>query len=414
MRALGGRVGYGAAFASREFRALFAGQTVSTTGTSVAGVALTVLVYRRTGSPFLSALTFSLGFLPYVVGAGISGVVDRVRPRPLVVACDTCACLVAAVMAWPGAPVALLLALLFCLGILASIATGSRAALVRSTVTADAYVPARSLLKLASQSAQLGGNAFGGALVVALSPSGAILVNAASFLFSAVVVRLGLRDHALAWEPSRAGLLRDSLHGARDILGRAELRRLLLLGWLVPMFSVAPEALAAPYVARHHGSATLVGIWLVALPLGVIIGDIFGVRFLTAQQQRRLVVPVAAAGFLPYLLFVLRPSIPVALVLLVVSGICGMYSLGLDGRVRDAAPERLFARAMTLNSAGLMTLQGIGFALAGAIAQATSASLAITIAGALGLIATALLSRTGQRPARAGDTASLPVQPEPD
>ena len=103
-----------------------------------------------------------------------------------------------------------------------------------------------------------------------------------------------------------------------------------------------------------------------------------------------------------------------ALVLLVVSGICGMYSLGLDGRVRDAAPERLFARAMTLNSAGLMTLQGIGFALAGAIAQATSASLAITIAGALGLIATALLSRTGQRPARAGDTASLPVQPEPD
>jgi len=106
------RVGYGNALASREFRALFAGQTVSTTGTSVAAVALTILVYRRTGSPFLSALTFSLGFLPYVIGVGISGLVDRVRPRRLVVTCDFAAGAIAVLMAWRGAPLALLLGLL--------------------------------------------------------------------------------------------------------------------------------------------------------------------------------------------------------------------------------------------------------------------------------------------------------------
>jgi len=50
------RVGYRRALASREFRALLGDQSVSIAGTSVAAVALTVLVYRRTGSLFLSAL----------------------------------------------------------------------------------------------------------------------------------------------------------------------------------------------------------------------------------------------------------------------------------------------------------------------------------------------------------------------
>jgi hypothetical protein len=86
----GTRVGYGAALASREFRAILAGQLVSVGGTSVAAVALTVLVYRRTESPLLASLTFALGFLPYLLGGGLlSSVVDRVRPRRLVAGCDT-------------------------------------------------------------------------------------------------------------------------------------------------------------------------------------------------------------------------------------------------------------------------------------------------------------------------------------
>src|SRR5579862_2141287 len=144
--------GYGDALRSREFRALFTGQAISITGTSVAAVALTILVYRKTGSPFLSSLTFALGFAPYLLSGGLlSGLVDRVRPRRLVNSCDAACAVVAAAMALPGLPVAALLALLFLLGTLASLAGGARGALVRATVTEDAYVPARSLMKIASQ-----------------------------------------------------------------------------------------------------------------------------------------------------------------------------------------------------------------------------------------------------------------------
>jgi predicted MFS family arabinose efflux permease len=213
-------------------------------------------------------------------------------------------------------------------------------------------------------------------------------------------VRFAVADYSNTGQLVQAGLLRDSLRGARTIFAHAELRRLLLVGWLAPMFSVAPEGVAAPYVAAHHGSSTLVGWWLVALPVGVIAGDIAGVRLLTQRQQRRLVAPAVAAGFLPYLAFAFDPPIPTALLLLVASGACGFYMLGLDARTRDAAPPELFARTMTLNQAGLMTMQGVGFTLAGAIAQAIGPAIAITVAGGLGLAATTTLLRSDLRPRR--------------
>jgi hypothetical protein len=393
------RMRYGEALASREFRALFASQLVSIGGTSIAAVALTVLVYRRTESPLLASLTFALGFLPYLLGGGLlSSVIDRVRPRRLVAVGELVSALLAATMAWRAIPVALLLVLLFAIGTLASVSSGARATLARATVSEDAYVPARSLLRIAAQVAQIGGNAGGGTLLVILSPSGALLVNAATFASSAATVRFGLANHANVGKRSGATLLRDSLEGARTIFAHAELRRLLLVGWLAPMFAVAPEALAAPYVAAQHGSTTLVGWWLVALPIGMVGGDIAGVRLLSSRQQQRLVAPAAAAGFLPYLAFAFEPSIPLALPLLVTSGACGLYMLGLDARIRDAAPHRLFARVMTLNSAGLMTLQGVGFVLAGAVAQGIGAAGAIATAGSLGLIATITLLRSDLRP----------------
>ncbi|MER7972880.1 MFS transporter, partial [Streptomyces sp. NPDC096080] len=60
--------GYGRVFAVPEFRAVFAAHALSLLGVVISEIALSVLVYDLTGSPLLSALTFALGFLPYLVG----------------------------------------------------------------------------------------------------------------------------------------------------------------------------------------------------------------------------------------------------------------------------------------------------------------------------------------------------------
>jgi hypothetical protein len=78
-----------------------------------------------------------------------------------------------------------------------------------------------------------------------------------------------------------------------------------------------------------------------------------------------------------------------------------MYSLGLDALVRQAAPEQLFARTMAVNSAFLLTLQGLGFALAGGAAQLVGPAWAIAGAGACGLVTVMFL-----RP-RAGSCCNL-------
>lgn len=398
------RVGYRRALASPELRALFAAQLISVGGTSVAAVALTVLVYDRTTSPLLAALTFSLGFLPYlVVGTLLSSVVDRVRPRRLVVCCDGTSALLAASMAWPSMPVPALLGLLLVIGGLSSLASGSRAALVRMAVPEEAYVPGRSLMRIAAQVAQLAGNAGGGALLLVVSPSGALLVNGASFAVSAATIRMAVADHDGLGRTGN-GPVPGSLRGARTVLASPELRRLLLLGWLVPMFGVAPEAVAAPYVAAQHASPGLVGWWLTALPVGLIAGDVFGVRFLSPRRQRRLVAPIAAASFAPYFAFAVEPAVQLAIPLLVLAGACGFYTLGLDARIRDAAPLALFARTMTVSNAGLMALQGAGFTLAGALAQALGPGTAIAVSGGCGIVTVLLLSGRGRRARHGGNS----------
>ena len=386
------RVRYRTALVIPEFRALFAAYSISTLGSVSLTVALTVLVYERTGSPVLSALAFALGFLPYIVsGLLLSALVDRLPPRRLLVASDVACTLLVLAMAWPRMPIAAVLGLLFLVGGITSISGGTRNAVVRAVVGDDAFIPARSLLRISAQSAQVIGNGVGGLLLIVLAPRSLILVDAVSFALSALITRARLQDRPAATVAGSSPLLLDSLRGVGAILRDPTVRRLLLFGWLLPPFSVVPEALAAPYVLGGGYSRAVVGWWLVALPVGVITGDVIGVWFLTPSRQRRLIAVIAAVGFVPYVAFAARPSVALAIPLLIVSGLGSGYFLGLDGLLRDAVPPPLFPRTMAINSAGLMTIQGLGFAAAGAVAELVSPAAAIAGAGVLGLSAIAVL-----------------------
>jgi predicted MFS family arabinose efflux permease len=347
----------------------------------------------------LSSLAFTLGFLPYIfAGTLLSGIVDRVPPRRLLTSCTLGSAGLTAAMAWPRMPIAVLLMLLVGTGILGGIASATQGALVRSVVPEASYVPARSLIRIASQVAQVGGNPLGGLLLVATSPGGAFLISSAALVIAASLVRFGLGPYPVTGAADGTALLRDSLRGVRLVFSHVPLRRLLLLGWLVPMFSVAPEALAAPYVAGQNGSPALVGWWLAALPAGLIVGDLLGVWCLSPQRQRRLIGLAAAASFVPYLAFFATPPIAVALPLLAGAGTGSMYALGLDSLVRRAAPEHLFARTMAVNTAGLLTMQALGFALAGAVAGIAGPARTIAGAGLCG-IAIVICLRPRQRAA---------------
>ena len=380
------RATYGDVFGIAEFRALFVAYVASILGDVVAAVALTVLVFERTHSPLLAALTFSLAFLPFLfVGTLLTSLVDRLPARRVLVACDLASAALVAAMATPGLPLAAVFVLLVLLSLIGPLFSIVRAGTLPDVLGAGPeFVLGRSLLRLVAQLAQVLGNAVGGLLLIAFAPRGVLLVDAGSFLVSAALLRFGTPDRPRRAEYSETSVVRDSLGGLRRVLSRRTLRRLLLFSWLVPACTAAPEALAAPYTHAIGRSASAVGFFLIGLPAGVALGNLVVARFLPASRQRRIVTPAAFLACAPLALFLFSPGLVPAIALLVVAGAGFGFSPGLDQLLLRAAGD-LQARALATSQAGLMFAQGVGFILWGAAAELVSVRLVLAAAAVCGV-----------------------------
>jgi MFS family permease len=393
------RARYTDVFRVREFRFVFAAHVMSILGEVVAAIALTVLVYDRTGSPLLSALTLGVGLLPYLVGGTLlSAVADRLPARRVLVTCDLLAAVCFALMVLPGMPVAVLLTLRCVAGVISPVFTGTRIATLADILgTGDRFVLGRSVIRLTAQAAQLVGFALGG-LLAAFSPRATLTVTALGMLGSALVLRFGTRARPAraaaggsGGPPGRASTVGASLAAAGTFLRDRRIRALMLLTWIPPTFVVAPEALAAAYADELGIGALGLGLLMTGMPIGAVTGEILAGSLLGPRGRERIVFPVAVLCTVPAIGFVTHPSFGWALPLLVLTGFGISYSLGLDQWFVAAVPEEMRGRAMTLQTAGLMTLQGVGMGAAGAVAEFVPVHLAVAAVGTTGTLCSLLV-----------------------
>lgn len=383
---------YRSALRVREFDGILIAFLASVLGDSAAYLAVTVLVYERTHSPLLSSLTFAVAFAPYLLGGLLlSGLVDRLRPKALLVGFDVAAGALVCIMIIPGVPIAVLFGVLVAIGTLSPVRSGTSSALVAEILPGEAFMAGRSALRVCAQSAQILGAGLGGGLVALFGARVALAGDAASFAISALVIAVTIHSR-----PARAvattSVVADSLRGVAAVWREPLLRRLLLLGWFVPFVSVAPEGLAAPAVAQLGAPPAMVGLWLAAIPVGIVTGDLLTIWLISPRWRVRLMLPLAGALVILLSSFAARPGLGLAVGLLVGIGLASAYGLGLDQRIRDSAEPDLLARAFTVNQAGVMVVQGVGFAAAGALGDLVSADSAIAIAGVLGFVIVIALS----------------------
>src|SRR5690242_6526164 len=95
--------GFRMAFGVREFRALWAAEALSQIGDQLARVALAILVYARTNSAALAALTIALSYTPSFLGSALlSALADRFPRREVMIACDLISATLVLIMAIPG------------------------------------------------------------------------------------------------------------------------------------------------------------------------------------------------------------------------------------------------------------------------------------------------------------------------
>jgi MFS family permease len=383
------RATYREVFAVRPFTVLFTSRTLAIAADTLRMVALSVLVFAATGSAWLSAVTFGIGFVPQVVGGLLLGsLADRLRPRPLIVAGYLAECATAVVLALLPLPTWLTLVLVAIVAAGTPVFNGASSRLVAEVLTGDGYVLGRSLTTMASGGAQLLGLAAGGVAVAALGPQRALLVTAACHLTSALIVRSGLP--AFPAVPGAGGVVRQSWEVNAGLLADAWIRRLLLVQWLPCAFVVAAEALLVAYSAGRGFPPAAIGLLLAASPAGMLVGQVVLGRFVAPATRTRLVAPLIILLGLPVVTFVADPPLLACGLLMFVSGGGFAYSLGLQRPFLDAVPETGRGQAFGLLTTGLMTLQGLGPVLFGAVAELGPIRWAIAAAGAA-TVATALL-----------------------
>jgi hypothetical protein len=136
---------------------------------------------------------------------------------------------------------------------------------------------------------------------------------------------------------------------------------------------------------------------LAANPLGVTLGGLVIARLVRPDRRERLVIPLVVLSLVPVLLagvtgLVLGPgSLSFGLVvgLLFVSGIGAAWLIPLNVSFVQAVPSAFRGRAFGVAVSGLYGVQGLGALGAGLAAEGLSASGAVALSGALGLVAVA-------------------------
>ncbi|TJZ46052.1 MFS transporter [Streptomyces piniterrae] len=379
--------GYRAVFAVREFRYVFAAHLLSSLGVVVCEIALSFLVFKITASPLLSALTFALGLLPYVVGGTLlSAVADRYPARRVLVVCDLLCALAAAGMVLPHTPVAVLLALRCAIAAIAPVFAGTRAATLGEILgEGDLFVLGRSVIRIVNQSAQLAGFAAGGLLLAVVTPGAVLALTAGTFLGSALLLRLGTVVRP-ARDAARGALLGASLAGTRRLLADRRIRALLLLTWLPPAFVVVPESLLIPYSDLLGTGTAGLGLLLCAMPVGAVVAETLVGSLLGPDARARLTYPMGVFAVVPSLGFAVRPSLGWAVLLLVLTGTGISYNFGVDRWFVAAVPEELLGQAMTVMQAGRMTIMGLAMGLAGAAAEFAPLRVVMPAGGVVGAV----------------------------
>jgi hypothetical protein len=421
------RLGFADALRTRVFAVLYVAEVQSTVGDQLARVALSVLVFRRTGSAAATALTYAATYLPAILGGVVlAGIGDRLPRRLVMIGCDAIRAVLFAVMALLHLPTIALVGLLVVAVFLGPAFAAAEVSYLAAALEPELFRVGTGLRMISGQASQVFGFAAGGALVALLGPRGALAVNAGTYVVSAFVIAVALRsgraagrhraaansavpDHAVdrAAAVDRAGDADPHGKAFAGLWRDERTRAFLALSALAGLF-VVPEGLAVPFGSAAGASTVETGLLMAAIPLGGALGAGFLVRLVPRASRLAVAGWMAVGCGLPLVVTGLVPRWPIALGCWLLSGALAAYQVEVTTALVQHIPDALRARLIGIASSVLLGAQGLGLVVFAGIATVTTPGRAIGIAGLAGS-AIALLIVVG--PLRAGvrnGAASLP------
>jgi len=389
--------------------ALLGAQVLATGGNVVTLVALPLYVLAETGSPSMAGVLAVVTTVPVVLGGAFGGVlVDRVGYRRSSIVSDVVGGLTIGLVpllhATVGLPLWGLLVLVFATGLLDTPGQGARTALVPEAA-ALAGVPLERAMGwwgAGSRSATLLGGPLAGLLVATLGALPALVVNAATFGLSALVVVVGVPRslRAAAGAPTSGG----EAETAADESYWSALRAGLAVVWRVPLLravvlmvmvtnalDVARSNVLLPvYAESVLGGAQALGLLVGAMGLGAFVGALL----FSAVGHRLPRRATFAWGFLlaggpSMLVFALQPSLVWCLVVTALAGLAAGALNPIIGTVLlEEVPPAMRARVSGAVNAGAWAVMPVGALAAGLLVEQVGLVACFAIFGAVYVLVT--------------------------
>jgi hypothetical protein len=312
-------------FRDRSLRALLVAEIVSTTGTQMTWVALPWFVLTTTGSAarmgiVLAVEAASVGLLGLFGGA----IADRLGPRRTMLISDAArAPLMGAVpvlhllglLSFP-----LLLVLVFAYGAFVAPYFGSQRALLADLVGDEALLgEATALLQAATRLTLVLGPTIAGVLIGAVGATTLLFVDAATYLFSFVVVAIFVRGGAAA--ATEHDEHRSLLAGARFVAHDR-----LLRPWTVAIvgidvsWNVVFASLPVLVLTHYGGRPELLGWLFGGFGAGCLAGSVVAFRIVGGADKLLLAAVAILVQGLPLWLLPLPVPAPVLVGALALSG----------------------------------------------------------------------------------------------
>jgi MFS transporter, DHA1 family, staphyloferrin A biosynthesis exporter len=292
-----------ATFASlqhRNFRLLWIGSLISSSGDWMDQVAFNWLVYDLTGSAISLGLVNLCRMAPILVFTLFGGVVaDRVERRRLLFVTQTVAMLLALALAvlvstgWVQIWMVMLIAA--GRGVAMSFNQPARQSLVSELVPQRNLMNAIALNSAAQNLTRVIGPAIGGLLIATTGVAGAFYFNAASFL----AVLWGLTMMQIGQRPatSRRSIVADLVDGLRYLRGAPDLLTLVVLA-LIPMTFGMPYMSMLTVYAKDVLQVGGAGLGLLTACAG--IGAVAGALTIASLPTNRRQVQIMLLGLVGF------------------------------------------------------------------------------------------------------------------
>ncbi|MDY7089504.1 MAG: MFS transporter [Actinomycetota bacterium] len=415
-------------FANREYRALYLSLVTNWVGDYLARAAITVLVYQQSQSVLLSAAAFAVSFLPWIIGGTLlAALAERYPYRRVLIVADIYRMALIALLLIPHVPTPVMLLIVF----LASLGTpptqAARSALQPLVVGRDKLAMAVATNTTSVQAAQVSGYVAGAALATALSPQVALIIDVITFAVSAGLVAAYVQRRPAAHARARRShLLRESAEGFRLVFGVPTLRAIAIMVFVLTMFAIVPEGLAAAWAAESSGDPATQGLnqglIMAAGPLGYVVGGVLINRLAGPSRRDLLVRPLAVFSAFALVPAIAAPPAPVVAVLVALSGFAqGGVMPTLNGKFVLILPHGYRARAYGVMQTGLQFSQFGAVMVTGLLADHFWLPLVVGLWSVGGVIVLGVLARRWPRPAvfaaaaeaAAAEVTTPPAQPPP-